>query len=60
LGIVLDTAKTYGIPLPMTAVIQQLFTAMLEMGNEELDNSAIITVYEALTGTHLAEPGKSE
>lgn len=60
LGIVLDTAKTYGIPLPMTAVIQQLFTAMLEMGNEELDNSAIITVYEALTGTHLVEPDKKE
>jgi 2-hydroxy-3-oxopropionate reductase len=56
LGIVLDTAKTYGIPLPMTAVIQQLFTAMLEMGNRELDNSAVISVYEALTGTHLAEP----
>ncbi|MBE0690097.1 MAG: NAD-binding protein [Anaerolineae bacterium] len=60
LGIVLDTAKTYGIPLPMTAVIQQLFTAMLEMGNQELDNSAIITVYEALTGTHLVEPDKSK
>ena len=60
LGIVLDTAKTYGIPLPMTAVIQQLFTAMLEMGNQELDNSAIITVYEALTGTHLIEPEKTE
>ncbi len=60
LGIVLDTAKTYGIPLPMTAVIQQLFTAMLEMGNEELDNSAIITVYEALTGMHLVEPDKKQ
>jgi len=60
LGIVLDTARTYGIPLPMTAVIQQLFAAMLEMGNEELDNSAIITVYEALTRTHLIEPDKSE
>jgi 2-hydroxy-3-oxopropionate reductase len=58
LGIVLDTAKTYGIPLPMTAIVQQLFTAMLEMGNRELDNSAVITVYETLTGTHLNEPLK--
>lgn len=58
LGIVLDTAKTYGIPLPMTAIVQQLFTAMLEMGNRELDNSAVITVYEALTDTHLNEPLK--
>ena len=55
LGIVLDTAKTYGIPLPVTAVIQQLYTAMLEMGDRELDNSAIIGVYEALTGLTLVE-----
>jgi 2-hydroxy-3-oxopropionate reductase len=55
LGIVLDTAKTYGIPLPVTAVIQQLYTAMLEMGDRELDNSAIIGVYEALTGLKLVE-----
>jgi 2-hydroxy-3-oxopropionate reductase len=58
LGIVLDTAKTYGIPLPMTAVIQQLYTAMLEQGNRELDNSAIISVYESLTGLKLVEPQK--
>jgi 2-hydroxy-3-oxopropionate reductase len=55
LGIVMDTAKTYGIPLPVTAVIQQLYTAMLEQGNRELDNSAIITVYESLTGLRLTE-----
>ena len=55
LGIVLDTARTYGIPLPVTAVIQQLYTAMLEMGDRELDNSAIIGVYEALTGLKLVE-----
>ena len=55
LGIVLDTARTYGIPLPVTAVIQQLYTAMLEMGDRELDNSAIIGVYEALTGLSLVQ-----
>ncbi|PJF40434.1 MAG: 2-hydroxy-3-oxopropionate reductase [Chloroflexi bacterium] len=58
LGIVMDTAKTYGIPLPMTAVVMQMFTAMLELGFRELDNSAVITVYEALTGIHLDEPNK--
>ncbi len=55
LGIVLDTAKTYGIPLPMTAVIMQLYEAMLQQGNRELDNSAIISVYESLTGIKLVE-----
>lgn len=59
-GIIMDTAKTYGIPLPMSAVIHQLYTAMLEMGNRDLDNSAIITVYEALTGIQLDEPLKND
>lgn len=55
LGIVLDTGKSYGIPLPMTAVVTQLFSAMLEQGNRELDNSAIITVYESLANFTLVE-----
>lgn len=58
LGIVLDTARTYGIPLPVTSVIMQLYSAMLEQGNRELDNSAIITVYESLTNIKLIEPHK--
>jgi 2-hydroxy-3-oxopropionate reductase len=58
LGIVLDTARTYGIPLPVTSVIMQLYSAMLEQGNRELDNSAIISVYESLTNIRLVEPHK--
>lgn len=60
LGICLDTGKTYGIPLPMTAVITQLYQAMLELGHRELDNSAIITVYEQLANVRLSEPLKPE
>lgn len=60
LGIVLDTGKTYGIPLPMTAVVQQLYTAMLQMGYRELDNSAVITVYEQLANVKLSEPLKGK
>lgn len=60
LGIVMDTARTYGIPLPVTAVIMQLYEAMLQQGNRELDNSAIISVYESLTGIHLSEPLREE
>lgn len=54
LGIVLDTAREYGIPLPAASVNTQLFNAMLEMGMRELDNSAVIGVIEALSGTELA------
>ena len=59
-GIILDTARTYGIPVPMSALVMQLFTAMLEQGNRELDNSAIISVYESLTGIKLEEPLKDQ
>jgi 2-hydroxy-3-oxopropionate reductase len=58
LGIVLDTGRTYGIPLPVTAAIYQLYTVMLEQGNRELDNSALISVYESFTGVQLDEPDR--
>jgi 2-hydroxy-3-oxopropionate reductase len=53
LGIVLDTAREYGTPLPSVAVHAQLFNAMLEMGMAELDNSALVGVIESLAGIKL-------
>jgi 2-hydroxy-3-oxopropionate reductase len=58
LGIVMDTARQYGVPLPGTAVNTQLFTAMLEMGMSEMDNSAVIGVIEALSGIELETSGE--
>lgn len=58
LGIVLDTGRAYGVPQPLTALVMQLYTSMLEMGNAELDNSAVISVYEALANLQLVEPDK--
>jgi len=48
LKIVVDTGRTYHVPLPLTAITHQLYEAMIGMGNGELDNSAVITVLEAL------------
>jgi len=59
MGIVLDSARQYGIPLPSAALHTQLFNAMLAMGLGELDNSAVIGVIEALAGANLLED-KSE
>jgi 2-hydroxy-3-oxopropionate reductase len=55
LGIVLDTARQYGVPLPSVAVHAQLFSAMLEMGMAELDNSALVGVIETLAGVKLEQ-----
>ena len=56
LNIVMDTAKEYGIPLPSVATDTQLFRALIENGKGDLDNSAVITVLEQLSGIHLVEP----
>jgi 2-hydroxy-3-oxopropionate reductase len=53
LGIVMDTAREYGIPLPGTATSSQLFNAMLEMGMADLDNSAVLGVMEMLANIKL-------
>ncbi len=55
LGIVLDTARQYGVPLPSTSVNAQLFNAMLEMGMRDLDNSAVVGVIEKLAGILLLD-----
>jgi len=54
LGIVMDTARTYGIPLPNTAITSQLFQAMVDSGLGELDNSSVISIIESLAGEKLA------
>ena len=55
LGIVLDTARAYGMPLPVTAVIMQLYESMLQLGMRDLDNSAVIGVLEAMANERLRE-----
>lgn len=57
LNIILDTAREYGIPLLSAAEHAQLFSAMLQAGLGELDNSGVIAVIEALAGVRLAEGG---
>ncbi len=58
LNIVMETARTYGVPVPGTAVNTQLFNAMLENGMEEYDNSAVVAIIEMLAGIKLQEADK--
>lgn len=53
LNIVMESGREYGVPLPMTAQITQLFQSMIQMGMGELDNSALIGVYESMSGAKL-------
>lgn len=49
LGIVLETAKAYGVTLPATALVNQFFTALVAEGRGEWDHSALLTIIERLS-----------
>jgi len=56
LNIIMETARQYGVSLPSTAVDSQLYNAMLQMGMENLDNSAVLGVLELLSNEKLKLP----
>jgi len=53
MGIIMDTAREYGVPLPAAALHTQLYNAMVQMGMGDLDNSAVIGILEALAAEQL-------
>lgn len=55
LNIIMETAREYGIPLPSAAVDMQLYTAMLQAGDGNLDNSAILGILEKMANIKLNE-----
>ncbi|MFQ5344065.1 MAG: 2-hydroxy-3-oxopropionate reductase [Anaerolineae bacterium] len=50
LNIAADAGRAVQAPLPVTAVVRELYAAMLAAGRGDLDNSAIVTVLEDLAG----------
>ena len=57
LGIALATAREAGAPLPVTALVGQLFEAVAAGGGGDLDHSALLTAFEALAGNKVGEAG---
>jgi 2-hydroxy-3-oxopropionate reductase len=50
LNIIMRTALDYGVPLPTTSVVHELFSSMMAKSRGELDHSGILTVIEDLAG----------
>ncbi len=50
LGLIMDAARALGVPLPATAVVQELFSALRVKGKGGLDHSGVITLLEDLAG----------
>lgn len=53
LGIVLDTAKSMNFPAPLTAAAHQLYLSAAGAGLSAQDDSAVIKVYQQLSGIEL-------
>ena len=56
LGIALETAKAYGVPLPATALVDQIVGSLRAGGREDLDHSAILTYVEDLAHWQIGDP----
>src|SRR5712691_9649578 len=50
LGLIMESAHALGVPVPVTAVVQELFNALRVKGRGGLDHSAVITLLEDLAG----------
>jgi 2-hydroxy-3-oxopropionate reductase len=50
LNIILDTGESYEIPLPLSQITRGLFKQMVEHGDGELDNAAVLSVLERQAG----------
>lgn len=50
LGIALEAGKEYGVPLPVTAIVDQMFGALMTQGRSGWDHSALLTLIEEWSG----------
>jgi 2-hydroxy-3-oxopropionate reductase len=50
LGLIMESARALGVPLPTTAVVQELFSALRVKGHGGLDHSGVITLLEDIAG----------
>ena len=55
LGIALDAGKSYNVSLPVTALVNQMFTAMVNDGRGNLDHSSLLTHLEDLAAHKVGE-----
>jgi 2-hydroxy-3-oxopropionate reductase len=55
LNIVMETARAFGVDLPLTGASQQLFDQMVQNGDGELDNAAVLSVLERQAGVKIGE-----
>ena len=54
-----DAGREYGVPLPVTAIVDQMLEALIQAGRQDLDHSALLTFLEDLAH-HRVSQGVSQ
>lgn len=55
LGFALETARRYGVSLPVTALVDQMFASLEVNGRGDLDHSALLTYLEDISGHRIGQ-----
>ena len=55
LGIVLELSRMYGVSLPVTALVDQMFASLESRGRGDLDHSALLTYLEDLSAHRIGQ-----
>lgn len=55
MGIILETAREFGVTLPVSALVDQMFTNLVASGYGDLDHSSLLLVIEALSNHSINE-----
>ena len=57
LGIALAAGREYGAPLPLTAIVNQMFGSLIAKGRDEWDHSSLITLIQDWAGDEYSARG---
>lgn len=55
LGLIMEAARALGVPVPVTALVQELFNAARVKGRGGMDHSGIITILEEMAGVRVGK-----
>jgi 2-hydroxy-3-oxopropionate reductase len=55
LNLIMESAEKLGVPLPTTALVRELFSALRVKGRGQMDHSGVITLLEELAGVKVGK-----
>ncbi len=55
LGFALETVRRFGVPLPITAQVDQMFASLEAKGHGDLDHSALLLYLEELASHRVGQ-----